>query len=129
MTKSFRVLVIDSSSMMRDIYRDMLDGFGFIDHSIVSSSADAEVYLNTGVDFVISGWDLGDESVLDFLARRKENPAWKKIPFLVVGSETKPSMVVSVAHEGADGYMVKPVTPEGLSKKMISIAEKKGVKI
>jgi DNA-binding response OmpR family regulator len=58
----------------------------------------------------VSGLDL-----LEFLRRR---PEWKKLPIVMLSSESADSTVDQALQLGADAYIMKPVTLEELERAM-----------
>ncbi len=101
------ILVIDDDPMIGKLLQGGLDPDRF-SLSVTDSALDAIAMCeSTSFDFVILDYRMPGRSgleVADTLRRRQ-------IPFLILSAYTDEEIAVQAARHGAQGYLVKPVTP------------------
>ena len=113
------VLVVDDSSMMIRIIRDLLQQIGFsdIDHALDGGTA-LEKMRAKRYGLVISDWNMQPKTGYTLLRRMRENPATKSTPFIMTTAESKGEYVVAADKAGVNDYIVKPFTAQTLRAKI-----------
>jgi two-component system chemotaxis response regulator CheY len=118
--KNLKFLVVDDFSTMRRIIRNLLKELGFVN---VDEAEDGAIALQrlrngSGVDFVISDWNMPNLDGLALLQAIRSDPALKTLPVLMVTAEAKKENIIMAAQAGASGYVVKPFTAATLDEKL-----------
>lgn len=115
MDKTFRILVVDDSKVMRGIIRKMLALFPGVSVLEARDGKDAWEKLQTeAVDLVLSDWNMPRLKGIDLLRLVRADAARADMPFIMVTAEAQ-----EVNHAEADAarvssYLVKPFTPANL---------------
>ena len=104
---------------MRRIVRNLLKELGYTN---VDEAEDGAMALNKlrseAYDFVVSDWNMPVMDGLTMLQEIRKDPALSKLPVLMVTAEAKKENIVAAAQAGANGYVVKPFTPDVLSQRI-----------
>jgi two-component system chemotaxis response regulator CheY len=122
------VLVVDDFSTMRRIVINLLREKGFRKILEAEDGHEAlKVIAKNHVDLVVSDWNMPVMTGLELLKTLRAMPEHAHLPFLIVTAEARRDNIVAAAHEGADGYIVKPFTAVTLIDKVSAILLKRGV--
>jgi two-component system chemotaxis response regulator CheY len=122
------VLVVDDFSTMRRIVINLLREKGFRRVLEAEDGHEAlKVLARNHIDLVVSDWNMPVMTGLELLKAVRADPAHAHMPFLIVTAEARKDNIVAAAHEGADGYIVKPFTANTLVDKVTAILHKRGV--
>ncbi|MCF6238274.1 MAG: response regulator [Candidatus Marinimicrobia bacterium] len=117
-----KVLFVDDSPTMRRIIANSLIKIGFSDLVAAENGVDALNKLkDTDVDLIITDWNMPEMNGEKLVIKLRENPRYKDTPILVVTTRGMQEDVVAAVRIGADGYMVKPFSPEVLKQKIKGI--------
>ncbi|MFZ3161092.1 MAG: chemotaxis response regulator CheY [Rhodoferax sp.] len=123
--KSIKILVVDDFPTMRRIIRNLLKELEFVN---VDEAEDGAVGLekikNGNYGFVVSDWNMPNMDGLAMLQAIRADPAFAKLPVLMVTAEAKKENIIAAAQAGANGYVVKPFTSITLEEKITKIFEK-----
>jgi two-component system chemotaxis response regulator CheY len=116
------VLVVDDSSAMISIIRGLLHhlGFGDVDDARDGRSALARM-RNKRYGLVISDWNMEPMTGYEFLREVRGDPILKRVPFIMVTSESKTENVIAAKKAGVDNYIVKPFNAQTLKTKIDSV--------
>jgi len=108
------VLVVDDSSSMRRIIRNILAGIGI--KRIIEADNGAtglkELSENT-IDLVISDWNMPKMNGLQFVKSIRANPVFKDMYFVLVTAEGTRE-IDEAKQAGVNDYLSKPFTVESL---------------
>lgn len=119
---NLKFLVADDFSTMRRIVRNLLKELGFQN---VDEAEDGVVALSklrgSQFDFVVVDWNMPNLTGIDLLKEIRADDNLKHLPVLMVTAEAKKENIVSAAHAGASGYIVKPFTAVTLEEKLNKI--------
>ena len=83
-----------------------------------------EILQEQDIDFVISDWNMPNMSGLELLKAIRGDDKLKNIPVLLVTAEALKENVLEAVKAGANGYIVKPFTPETLKEQIDSIFDR-----
>ncbi len=123
--KNMKILVVDDFSTMRRIVRNLLKELEFANVDEAEDGAMGLEKLKGGnFGFVISDWNMPNMDGLTMLQNIRANPAFAKLPVLMVTAEAKKENIIAAAQAGANGYVVKPFTAATLEEKINKIFEK-----
>lgn len=122
--ESKKVMVVDDSFVMRQIIKNNLKQLGF-DLANMLDAEDGEEALQkineSGVDLVISDWNMPKMTGIEFLKAVRSNEAFKELPFLMVTSEADKKKIMEAVQEGVNQYIVKPFNANQLEEKIRDI--------
>jgi two-component system chemotaxis response regulator CheY len=104
---SMSVLVVDDSSSMVSIIRNLLRHLGFADVDDAADGAAALLKLRAKrYGLVISDWNMAPMSGYDLLRELRGDPTLKRTPFIMVTAESKTENVIAARKAGVSNYMV-----------------------
>ena len=117
-----RFLIVDDSIPMRRIMTNVLARLG---HTEVVEAANGREALeridSAAVDFIITDLLMPGVSGLDLLRMVRERPGTQQVPVMVVTGNASRSAVEQAKKLGANGYILKPFSPELLKERIESI--------
>lgn len=113
------VLVVDDFSTMRKIIKNSLQSMGFTKIIEAQDGIDAwEKLQQEPVCLIVSDWNMPRMQGIDLLKKVKAEPAFQKIPFIMVTAEGQKECVIEAIKSGVNNYVVKPFTTETLEQKI-----------
>ena len=114
-----RALVIDDSRVMRKLLGGQLAGLGF---EVVEASDGAEGLQQLAAgplpQVVLVDWNMPNMNGLDLIRAVRARREWDAVRVLMVTSETSPAQMSEALAAGADEYLMKPFTADGLRAKL-----------
>ena len=123
--KNIKILVVDDFPTMRRIVRNLLKELEFVNvDEAEDGAAGLEKVRNGNYGFVVSDWNMPNMDGLAMLQAIRADPAFTKLPVLMVTAEAKKENIIAAAQAGANGYVVKPFTAVTLEEKITKIFEK-----
>lgn len=115
-----KVLIVDDSGTMRHMERLTLQEIGISDVKEAGDGAEALKELEQGpFDLVLMDWNMPNLSGIDTLKQIKANPAFRKIPVVMVTSEADKDHVMKAIQSGAADYILKPFSAKKLKAKLM----------
>ena len=122
MNKKIKILIVDDFSTMRRIVKDLLEEIGLIN---ISEAEDGLTALNMmkkeKFDLLLVDRSMPKMNGIELLKIVKKEARFKKIPFIIITSDSHRDMIIEAAQAGVDGYIVKPFTKVILEKKIVKI--------
>jgi len=114
-----RVLIVDDSMMSRRIIRGILEAAGHLVTEAVDGAAGIERYSLEKPDLVVLDLVMSGIPGLDVLQSLREIDGQAKV--LIVTSDTQTATRKMAERAGSCGFLVKPVTRDGLTDLVNSI--------
>ena len=117
-----KVMVVDDSSVMRQIIKNNLKQLGFT--SISDAEDGAAGFKKLGeepVDLIVSDWNMPKMTGIEFLKAVRADANFKGIPFLMVTSEADKDKIMEAVQAGVSQYIVKPFNAVQLEEKIKQI--------
>jgi two-component system chemotaxis response regulator CheY len=113
MTK--KVLVVDDSRSVRDSLFELLSSGGY-DVVTAEDGLDGveRIERTTDLSLVICDVNMPRLTGMDLLRRVKSQPAYAKLPILMLTTEGRAEVIREAKQLGACGWIVKPVSPNNL---------------
>ena len=116
-----RMLTADDSSVIRKIIRsaaavleiELLEAEDGLQALKVLEEGDGKV------DLILLDWNMPGMNGYEVLKMVKQNPKLKKIPVMMVTTESQKENIVLAVKAGAAHYMIKPFTMDELTKKIM----------
>ncbi|MCA9483615.1 MAG: response regulator [Nitrospina sp.] len=119
-----KVLVVDDSSVMRQIIKNTLKQLGFGADNLADAE-DGSMGLKRategGLDLIISDWNMPKMTGIEFLKAVRADGNIKGTPFLMVTSEADKDKIVEAVQSGVSQYIVKPFNANQLEEKIKAI--------
>ena len=116
-----RVLVVDDSDVMRKIILRNLRLAGYnVDKCYEAGHGFEALYhlSKDDVDLVLTDINMPEMNGLEFIRKVRGMDLSKRVPIIVITSEGSHQMVREAVAAGADGFIVKPFTPEKLQERL-----------
>ena len=116
---SFNVLIVDDSNAMRAVIKKIISISGFkMDQCIEAGNGKEALDTLAGnwVDVIISDINMPEMNGLELLAELKKDDLLKKIPVIIITTESSEERMQNVFNLGADGFIKKPFLPEQVRK-------------
>jgi two-component system, chemotaxis family, chemotaxis protein CheY len=122
------VLLLDDVASIRTVLAEMLLVYGFGQVFTGKNGAEGKRVLETKpVDLVIADLHMEPISGLDLLKYMKGKPQYQPILYVMLTADNTKEGVVSSLKSGADGYLLKPLSVEQISNRLLKILKNKGV--
>lgn len=119
---SMRVLVVDDFATMRRIVKNLLKRIGIEDIEEAEDGLQALQKLKSEkFDLIVSDWNMPNMTGIELLQTVRNDPAMKKLPFLMVTAEAEKDNVFLAIKMGVSNYIVKPFTADVLEEKLKKI--------
>lgn len=114
---AMRVLLADDSGTMRTIIRRSLKTLGVFDPVEAVDGAQAiELFMRGGFDLVLTDWNMPGMTGLELV--REIRALDKKVPIIMITTESERRRVVDAIQAGVSDYLVKPFTTDTLQEKL-----------
>ena len=115
-----KILVVDDSATMRKIISDSLKKLGYDD---IEQASDGAIGLTklTGVEVILTDWNMPNMNGLDFVKAVRGMPDYSKVPIVMVTTEAGKGEVIEALKNGVNNYIVKPFTPAVLKDKLAAV--------
>ena len=115
--KSFNVLIVDDSPIMRIVAKQVMTSNGFEFIIEAGNGVEAEAALEkslTGRRFglIISDYNMPQKNGLEFLKSVKASAEFANIPFIFMSTNTDREIISKMIAAGAKGYILKHFTAE-----------------
>jgi two-component system chemotaxis response regulator CheY len=114
-----RALIVDDSRPIRRIEGEMLKELGF-ETCDACHGKEALERLQTGQlpDIVLVDWNMPEMDGLEFIKTVRQDARYSGTMLLMVTTETETDQMLRALTAGADEYLMKPFTKEGLISKL-----------
>lgn len=122
-----RILLVDDFEMIRMILKNGLLNLGFKRIDEAQNGNDAIFKMNEAVAkgdpyvVVFCDWNMPEKDGLEVLKECRANPNLNAVPFVMVTAESEQDKVVQALKAGATDYIVKPIAPAILQKKVLKL--------
>jgi two-component system chemotaxis response regulator CheY len=117
--QQIRVLVIDDSSTIRTLLKEMLRHIGVGDTTAVGSGAEALRLVgiaDPAYDLLVCDWNMDGMSGLQFLRLVREKQP--NVPFLLISGRSDAQSIRAARAAGVSIYLRKPFSPRELEAKI-----------
>ena len=115
-------LVVDDDKFSRTFVKTALYQIGIKNVKEVASAEEArEIIAAAKIDVILLDQQMPNTSGLDFVRELKNNPiGGKAIPVIMITVDTKEKTVLDAKGLGIHEYLVKPISPLALKKRICS---------
>ena len=114
-----RALVIDDSKAMRIILKQILESIGGQVEKAGNGKEGIDKLKSMGQpDLVLVDWNMPEMNGLDFVRAVRAEPNYRKLPIMMVTTETESSQMGKALAAGANEYVMKPFTKDVIKEKL-----------
>jgi two-component system chemotaxis response regulator CheY len=114
-----RALVVDDSRAIRSVLRRMLAEIGFeADEAGDGRQALAVLERAPRPDVMLVDWNMPEMDGLELVLAVRAMPEFEAVPVVMVTTESEMERVIRALEAGANEYLMKPFTKEGLLSKL-----------
>lgn len=115
-----KILIVDDQATVRAAMRSVLTKLGF--NSIIQAddgdTALEQLKKDKDIGLIISDMHMPQISGLELLETVKLNPELKKIPFVMVTTDSDMKTVSKATQSMVSGYVIKPFTEKSIGEKL-----------
>lgn len=115
-----RALIVDDSRPIRRIESEMLTEMGFQTQEACHGKDALEQLMSSEAlpDIVLVDWNMPEMDGLEFIKTVRQDARYSGTMLLMVTTETETDQMLRALTAGADEYLMKPFTKEGLMDKL-----------
>ena len=114
-----RALIIDDSRAMRSILGRMLRGLEFEVVEAANGREALERLQSLGkVDLALVDWNMPEMNGLEFVQAVRSYNCFDKMRIIMVSTEAELERMSEALASGADEYLMKPFTKDGIAEKL-----------
>ncbi len=119
------VLVVDDSSTVRAILRDVLRRYLDCRNILEAANGQEAVQLiheqGKEIDWIFCDWEMPEVTGDQVLAEARKNPATAHTPFVMITVRADRESLMRAVESGVDAYVIKPFTAPTLVKKVRAV--------
>jgi len=120
---SLRTLVVDDSSSMRGLLRELLCERNYEVTAVATAEEAMQAHLERPFQLMLVDWTLPGMSGLDLCRLVRGRPDGEDVVLLVITGRNRPADLNAVLDAGASDYLSKPIDPKILGTRLL-IAER-----
>ena len=114
-----KALVIDDSKAMRIILKQIVQSLGGTVEEAGNGKEGLEKLKTIDKpDVVLVDWNMPEMNGLDFVRAVRANPGYRKLPLMMVTTETESSQMGKALAAGANEYVMKPFTKDVIQENL-----------
>lgn len=114
-----RALVIDDSRVMRNMLRRILEGYGFqVAEAVHGADGLQQLQALPAPDVALVDWNMPEMTGIEFVEQVRGDDTYDSMAILMVTTETEAHQMDRALAAGANEYLMKPFSPEGLKEKL-----------
>ena len=128
--KNLKILLVDDFEMVRLMLRNALGDLGYTNVEEAEDGKQAMVKLveaNSAGEpyaFMFCDWNMPEMSGIDVIQACRKTREFANLPIVMVTAEAEQASVVQALKAGATDYVVKPIAPDVLERKVNKILNK-----
>ena len=109
-----KILIIDDSKVMRNMIQRVVGASGI--SAVFAEAGNGQEGLAAAddtIDLILCDWNMPEMNGIDFL--REYRGSGGEVPVVMVTTETHATKVQEATNAGANGFIAKPFTPDGVA--------------
>ncbi len=121
---SFNVLVVDDSNAMRSVVKKVISMSGFkMDHCLEAENGKEALRIleENWVDVILSDINMPEMNGLEFLEELQKEELFKRIPVIIISTESREDRVSEAISLGAKAFIKKPFLPAEVKKVLYEV--------
>jgi len=111
-----RLIVADDSRLVRGIVQRTVSSIGF--EAVHAGNGEEALNIldadGENINLMLLDWNMPVMNGIDVIKAMRSNDRFKKIPVLMVSTESEEDRIREAIGAGAQGYLAKPFTPDQL---------------
>ena len=117
------IMIVDDSRIMRNIVKNTFSELRIPCQFLEAGNGKQayELLENNKVDLILLDWNMPEMDGMEFLKKARAMPEHKKLPIIMVTSESAKYNVVEALQTGATDYIVKPIREKVFMDKISEI--------
>ncbi|HEU0122480.1 MAG TPA: response regulator [Bryobacteraceae bacterium] len=118
------VLIVDDSAAIRKILQRVLIQAEVSVGQVLEAGDGIEALQrmkDSKVDLVLSDINMPNMDGIQLLTEIRANPAWERIPVVMITTEGSQQKVLAAVQLGANGYVRKPFTADQIKEKICGL--------
>ena len=117
-----KALIVDDSRFIRQYLRQLLEGMGMRCEEAMDGNEALQMLRGTSLfDFMLLDVNMPKMSGLECVKTLREAGLQPPMKVMIVTTEADNSYICQALEYGADEFLMKPFTPEGLREKLAMI--------
>jgi len=114
-----KALVVDDSRAIRAMLKKILSGIGYeVIEAEHGKHGLTQLESSPNVDIALVDWNMPEMNGIEFVQAVRANPAYQELALMMVTTEDDMERVVQALEAGANEYIMKPFTEEGIREKL-----------
>jgi len=114
-----KTLVIDDAKAMRIILKQIVESIGGqVEEAGNGKEGLAKLKQMGQADLVLVDWNMPEMNGLEFVRAVRADPTYRKLPIMMVTTETESSQMGKALAAGANEYVTKPFTKDTIQSKL-----------
>lgn len=124
MSSSLKVLIVDDFEMVRMMLKNALKDLGYTQFSEAENGLEAWNKIEEAhhskqpYQIIFCDWNMPEMGGIEFLEKCRASDKYKDVPIIMVTAEAEQDHIVTALKKGATDYIIKPISPEMLEKKV-----------
>lgn len=128
--KNCRILLVDDFEIVRLMLRNALNELGYTD---IEEAEDGRMAMMKLVDahtaakpfnMMFCDWNMPEMTGIEVIEACRSTPEFSQLPVIMVTAEAEQESVVKAIRAGATDYVVKPIAPDVLERKLQKVLAK-----
>lgn len=116
---SIRVMLVDDQHAMRTLTRRSLQHLGFDEIYDLADPVEAlQIARDKRIHLIMSDYNMGNMNGFEFLNAVRSDPIIGKVAFIMLSGASDRETVEKAAALGANSFVVKPFTLDGLQERI-----------
>ncbi|MFC1744893.1 response regulator [Candidatus Riflebacteria bacterium] len=118
-----KILIVEDSAMAQRMYKKILSRLQYKNYTIANDGVSAlEILKETDAtapfEIVLCDWNMPEMDGIGFVKALRKSAEHKKLPVIMVTTETEKDRILEAVKSGINHYIVKPFTAETLQEKI-----------
>ncbi len=121
---SFNILIVDDSNSMRGVVRKVISMSGFkMDQCLEAENGKEALRIleKNWVDVILSDINMPEMNGLEFLEELRKEELFKRIPVIIISTESREDRVKEAISLGAKAFIQKPFLPAEVRKVLYDV--------
>ena len=109
-----KILIIDDSKVMRNMIQRVIGASGIsAEFTEAANGQEGLTSVDPSLDLILCDWNMPEMNGIDFL--REYRSSGGEVPVIMVTTETHATKIQEATNAGANGFIAKPFTPDGVA--------------
>ncbi len=114
-----KTLIIDDAKAMRIILKQIIESIGGqVEEAGNGKEGLAKLKSMGQADLVLVDWNMPEMNGLDFVRNVRSEAGYRRLPIMMVTTETEASQMGKALAAGANEYVTKPFTKDTIQSKL-----------